>query len=78
MNLRRKVENVEEIILQNFNFFFDSKVSYVLVPQHGTNNQNSMKEKALAVAYLGRGGGALGANALPSKYHVPFFDETEI
>ena len=24
------------------------------------------------------GGGALGANALPSKYHVPFSDETEI
>ena len=26
----------------------------------------------------GGGGGALGANALPTKYHVPFSDETEI
>ena len=24
------------------------------------------------------GGGALGANTLPSKYHMPFSDETEI
>ena len=30
------------------------------------------------VAGGGVGGGALGANALPSKYHVPFSDETEI
>ena len=26
----------------------------------------------------GGGGVALGANALPSKFHVPFSDETEI
>ena len=33
-----------------------------------------------SVAYQGGGGGggALGANALPSKYNVPFSDETEI
>ena len=30
----------------------------------------------MSVAYLG--GGALGANALPSKHHVPFSGETEI